>query len=260
MLRQELVLPLTFQLVFWGDGPAVLILLCVPLGEMPRPPTGARLSGSCLSCEAFVPWGAALSQALGDTRRNNTGSGQLSSPRVSSRSNYRSSQSTLAWMLLGVVLVCTGWGRPALAGESSLSCALPTSANPGVSAGSWAVSARRPGIPCAAGIAAGPRLLKAAGRSPLRQEPRLSFSRGPSGGAAALPRACRCVQALPRAHLPHLPVGAPGGLEAPPPLLRFCPVSLLSALLSRKNPVPSFRLPASPGPGSPVAEALAPGP
>ena len=39
-----------------GGGAAVLILRCVHLGELPRPPPGARLSGSCLPGEAPVPW------------------------------------------------------------------------------------------------------------------------------------------------------------------------------------------------------------
>ena len=56
------------------------------------------------------------------------------------------SQSTLAWMLRGQgVLICTAWGCLE-AGESLLSCALPASACPGGSTGSWPVSTGHPGI------------------------------------------------------------------------------------------------------------------
>ena len=44
----------------------------------------------------------------------------------------------------------------------------------------------------------------------------------------------------------------PRYLEAPMPLLRFCPGSLLSTFLSGKNPVRIFKVPASPGQGSPA--------
>ena len=75
----------------------MLILRCVHLGELPSPLPGAWLSGSCLSCEA-----PAQSQVQGDTRRNNhSGGSQVSSSRVSSCSNYHSSQSAGAWMLGG---------------------------------------------------------------------------------------------------------------------------------------------------------------
>ncbi|XP_048963016.1 uncharacterized protein LOC125754597 [Canis lupus dingo] len=105
-----------------GERPAVLILRCVHLGELPSPLPGARLSGSCLSCEA-----PAQSQVQGDTRKNNnSGSGQLSSSGVSSSSNYRSSHSAGAWMLRGRgVPICTAQGRPT-AGASLLSCVLPS--------------------------------------------------------------------------------------------------------------------------------------
>ena len=79
-----------------GAGPAVLILRCVHLGEMPSPLTGAGPSGSCLPCEASVLWQACLSQAQGETRRNNTGSGQIFSSGVSSIVTNAVSQSTLA--------------------------------------------------------------------------------------------------------------------------------------------------------------------
>ena len=49
----------------------------------------------------------------------------------------------------------------------------------------------------------------------------------------------------------------PRNLGTPWPLLRFCPSSLLSAFLSRMNPVQIFEAPASPGLGFPVLEAFA---
>ena len=69
----------------------MLIVMCVYLGELPRPLPGAWLSGICLSCESPVPWQPTPSQTLGDTGRNNhTGGHQLSSSGVSSCSNYHS--------------------------------------------------------------------------------------------------------------------------------------------------------------------------
>lgn len=94
----------------------------------------------------LFPGGPNPFQAQGDTRRDNTiGNGQLSSPGVSSRSNYRSSQSVLTGLDapgagVGVgVLICTAEGCPA-AEASSLSWTLLASTCPGGSAGSWAVS------------------------------------------------------------------------------------------------------------------------
>ena len=129
----------------------MLILRCVHLGELLRTLPGAQLSGSCLSCEA-----PAQSQVQGDTRRNNkSGGGQLSSPRVSFRSNYRSSPSALAWMLRGQgSLICTArvtrWQEcPAVLGPPGLYLSQG-------SAGSWAVSPSALGSrACAAPIAPG---------------------------------------------------------------------------------------------------------
>ena len=127
----------------------MLILKCVHLGELPCPLLGAGLSGSCLSCEAFVPWQPRLSQAQGETRRkNNTGSGQVSSPGVRSCSNYRCLPVRRGLDTPGAgvgALICTTQGCP-VARESSLFCALPTSACPRGFAGLWALSARGPGI------------------------------------------------------------------------------------------------------------------
>ena len=116
-----------------GEGRAVLILRCVHLGQLPRPLPGAWLSGSCLSCEAPVLWQPRPSQAQGDTRRNTTtGSGQVSSPGVSSCSNYRSLpvSTYLDAPGAGGALICTARGHPA-PGASSLSCVLPTLPVPG---------------------------------------------------------------------------------------------------------------------------------
>ena len=64
--------------VLLGEGPAVLILRCEHLGELPSPLPSAWFSGSCLSCES-----PAQSQVQGDTRRNNnSGGSHLSSPGV----------------------------------------------------------------------------------------------------------------------------------------------------------------------------------
>ena len=46
-------------------------------------------------------------------------------------------------------------------------------------------------------------------------------------------------------------------LEVSLPILRFCPVSLLSTFPLGKKPVQIFKVPAYPGLGSPVLEALA---
>ena len=119
--------PVLLAVLHLGEGPAgpaVLILRCVHLVEMPSPLPGALLHGSCLSCEA-----PAQSGVKGDTSRNNSGSGQLSSPRVKSRSNTGSSQSTGTWMLPGQGHQSVQLG--AAAGASLLSCVLPASACPG---------------------------------------------------------------------------------------------------------------------------------
>ena len=133
LLGQELALPLSFQLVFWGSGSCADSQVCAP-GELPSPLPGTRLCGSCLSCEA-----PAQCQIQGDTRRNNSGSSQLSNSGVSSCSNHCSSQSAGAWMLRGWgAQICTIWG--AQWQECSLSYVLLASTCPRGSAGSWAVS------------------------------------------------------------------------------------------------------------------------
>ena len=108
-----------------GGGAAVLILRCVHLGALPRPLPGARLVGAVYHLRSLFPGGPALFQAQGDTRRSNhTGGGQLSSPGVSSRSNYRSSQSALAWMLPGLGELHSPLLGAGLSG-SCLSCEAP---------------------------------------------------------------------------------------------------------------------------------------
>ena len=53
-LFKNLLLPVLLAGLL-GEGPAVLILRCVHLREMPCPLPGVQLSGSCLSCEASAP-------------------------------------------------------------------------------------------------------------------------------------------------------------------------------------------------------------
>ena len=73
-----------------GEGPAVLILRCVHLGELLRPHRVPGSVGAVYPVRPLFLGGPPLS-GTGDTRRNNTaGGGQLSSPGVSSPSNYRS--------------------------------------------------------------------------------------------------------------------------------------------------------------------------
>ena len=55
--------------------------VCVPGGDA-LPSAGCR--AQCLPHDAFVPWQPRLSQTQGETRRNNKGGGQVSSPGVSS--------------------------------------------------------------------------------------------------------------------------------------------------------------------------------
>ena len=59
----------------------MLVLRCVHPGELPRPLPGARLNGSCFTCETSLPWQPHLSQAQGDNRRNNN-TGAASSPAL----------------------------------------------------------------------------------------------------------------------------------------------------------------------------------
>ena len=137
-----------------GEGPAVLILRCMHLRELPRPCQVYGSVGAVCPVRPLLPGGPAQSQVQGDTRRNNNSvGGQFSSSGVSCRSNYCRSQSAVAWVLRGrVVLNCTA--QDCLeSGASLLSCVLPTSACPKGSPGSWAVSPSALGyVACAARI------------------------------------------------------------------------------------------------------------
>ena len=72
----------------------MLTLRCVYLGELPCPPPPHQLPGSVGAADPMRPLfpdGPALSQAQGDSRReNNTGSGQLFNSGVSSCSDFHS--------------------------------------------------------------------------------------------------------------------------------------------------------------------------
>ena len=168
---QELAFPV-LPAGLLGHGPASTSNAdsqrCVHLGELPSPLPGAGLSGSCLSYEA-----PAESLVKSDSRRNNSGGGQVSSPGVSSRSNYHSSQSEGAWVL----------HRRAAprAGASLLPCVLSASACPGGSARSWAAS---PGALGSGACAAGITLLGHA--APSKRSRRLSRSWPLRAHAAAL--------------------------------------------------------------------------
>ena len=188
-----------------GRGCCADSQVCVPGGDA-LPPGGCGLSGSSLPCEAPVPWWPHLSRVHSDTRRNNTtGGGQLSSPGVSSPSNYHSSQSAGAWMLWGWgPPICTARGPP-VAGPSSLSCALPASACPGEGGGgSWAMSPGALGSrTCAAGIVF-PGPPKTAGRSPLSWSCPLTnwlLPETPRGALQPFTPRLRCVGRSPPVHL-----------------------------------------------------------
>ena len=103
---------------------------------MPPPPLGTRLS---LPHEAPVPWRPQVSQAHGDTRRNDTtGGGQVSICGFSSPSKHPQLPICTGLDASGAgALICTARGHPA-AGVSSLSCAPPACACPGGTTGSWA--------------------------------------------------------------------------------------------------------------------------
>ena len=130
-----------------GGGSAVLILRCVPGGDAHSPP-GAGLSGSCLPGQASVLWLPCLSEVQGETRRNLT-RWQPGLQLWSQRLAVTTADPTPHWLGCSWgsagALICTAWGHPE-AGESSLSWALPASACPGGSVGSWAVSAQCPRI------------------------------------------------------------------------------------------------------------------
>ena len=176
------------------------------------------------------------------------------------------SQSTLTYMLLGPAWV--HWsaqlvGCP-VAGEFSLSCALPTSICPRGNAeppalsiwGSWVL------VLCAAGIV----LLGPVAPEGNRAQPPLSRD-GPSNWLASLKNPESCALQLfmeigpwfevcfPRGTLPLTVILGIWRLHCP--LLRFYPISLLSTFPSGKNLAQIFKVPASSGMGFPVLEAFA---
>ena len=201
----------------------------------------------------LFPGAPAPSLAQGDTRRNNTtGSGQLSSSGVRTPSNHPQLPVHTGLDVPGGrgVLICTVWGAR---GQESPRCP--------VSQGERRIPAVSPG---ARGLrcwdrAPGPRLPKATGRSPLRPEPppdpRL-LPEAPPGMLWPFTELVRGVWgALPGRTSP---VSDPGSLEAPLPLLRSCPISLLSTFCPGRIQCgfKIFEVPASQGLGFPVLEAL----
>ena len=157
----------------------MLILRCVHLGELPAaisPPLRQLHSsvGTLYPVWSLFPGGPALSQAQGDTKRNNhTGGGQLSSPGISSSSNYCN------------LPVCTGLDAPG-AGDADLhslrgpSCSrdLAVLCPPHLcqSRGECWIVGCFPRCPriwdlCCWNRTARPWLLKGAGHSPLCQDP-----------------------------------------------------------------------------------------
>ena len=202
----------------------------------------------------LFPGSPAPSQAQGDTRRDTTGGGQLSSSGVSSHNNYNSLPVRTGLDALDArVLTCTALGA-LMARVFSLTCALPAFACPWGSAGSWTVSPSSLGSgACAAGIMLpGSQLLKAAGCSACLTS-RLLLE--------ALLGMLQPFTELGPQSVAHSPPGRTsvsdsGRMEAPLALLQFCPSSLLSTFLSGKNLAQIFKVPASPGLGFPILEAF----
>ena len=170
LLHQELALPLSYQLVFWGRGCCADSQVCAPGGAPSSHPCQVQGSvGAVYPVRPLFPGGPALSQAQGDTRRdNNSGSGQLPSPGVSSPSNHHS------------LPVLTG-----LAGASWLSCALSTSACPG-GGGGVGGGAQDPGLCPPALWAPGPALLESPSPEPPPRSRHLSCSRPFTGSACGV--------------------------------------------------------------------------
>ena len=197
-------------------------------GRCPTPCQVHGSVGAVYPVRSLFPGGPAPPQAQGDTRRdNNTGLGQLSSSGVSSRSNYRS-------LPVRTGLDAPG-GRGMPGGWSLLACPVP-SPLPSVPSKRRILGCVpwRPGIrACAAGIVLPrPWLPKAAGRSPPCPEPPAELFPRPRRTRA--PALYRARPAVCGALSPGRTSSGsdPGNLEAPLPLLRFCPSSLLSAFLS----------------------------
>ena len=155
-----------------------------------------------------------------------------------------------------------------VAGDFSLSCALPASSWPRGSAGSLALSTWPPWDP--GPCAAGPALPGTSSPKGNGVQPPTSVAN--SRVKSALELACLSDWVLPSAlraacssHIWILDIGLrfvvsfgpgnpssycdSGNLEASLPLLGFCPISLLSTFPSGKTPVRIFKVPASPGLG-----------
>ena len=150
------------------------ILRCVHLGELSRPLLGAGSRGADLtSREARVPWRPRLSQAPGDTRRDNhTGGGQVSL----ALEGAPCSDSPHLPVHRG--LDAPGAGG---AGVSSLSWALPASACPGGSR-IPAVSPGVRGLRCWSLAPGAPPDTPASPRGPAQRAPAL-YGAGPVWGA-----------------------------------------------------------------------------
>ena len=216
----------------------MLSLRCVYLGELPGSLSGAGSVGAVFPVRPLFPGGPAPSQAQGDIRRNkHTGGGQLSSPRVRSSSNSHSSQSAGAWMLRGGGANLHSLGVPRR--QERPRCPL-SSRPPPVPGG-----VQDPGLctPCALGSGFCAAGIALPGLPPLEPIPH-SCSRGPPPAAPALYHAWPpgCAALYPGRTFS---VSDPGNLGSPLPLLQYCPGSPLSASLSGKNPVGTFKVPAS---------------
>ena len=166
------------------------------------------------------------------------------------------SQSTQSWMLWGGGADLHSLGVPGcwkalpLLGPPHLTC-------PGGAQDRW----RHPPLPWDPGACAAGWCLRGAapqGSRALPPPPRAAARAAPEASQGAAPALYR---AGPHGVWRDLPQGTssvsdPGKWEAPLPLLRFCPSSLVRAFLSRKNPVKIFKVPASPGLGFTVLEAF----
>ena len=107
-----------------GKGLAVLILSVCTCESCPVLYLLHGSVGAVYPVRPLFPCRPAPSQAQGDTRRNNTSGGQLSSPEVSSRSNYRSLPVSTGLDALGVGGAdLHSFGSP-VAGESC--CPVPS--------------------------------------------------------------------------------------------------------------------------------------
>ena len=150
----------------------MLILRCVHLGGCTAPCRVPGSVGAAYPMRPLFPGGPTQSQAQGDTRRNTTtGGGQLSGSGVSSCSNYGSSP---------LVCMFPGWHRctdPHRLGAPGGRGVLAVLCPPGLrlSRGERRILGCVPGAlgsgPALLESLPGPRLPKAAGRSPSARSP-----------------------------------------------------------------------------------------